>query len=147
MTLAITTGCATFGGHKPMTVQIFEQADNGMPEGRYREVQIPKTELTLRAELFPVLTGSDVKVAEPFETSDGLAVMLMFNAHGMFILDEVTTRDRGRYLIIFLNDKPVAARLVEQRLVHGQFLLEGDFTAAEARQLIDDLNRAARKDE
>ena len=84
-------------------------------------------------------------MAEPFETSAGLAVMLHFDAHGMFVLEELTTRARGRYLVVFLNDRPVAARLVEQRLVHGQFLLQGDFTDDEARKLIDDLNHMARK--
>jgi preprotein translocase subunit SecD len=143
--LLLAAGCGTFGGHKPMTLQICEQVDNTLPEGHWREVQIPKTELTLRIDTTPVLTGRDVTEAQPFETSGGLAVMLHFNAHGMFALDEVTTRNRGRYLVVFLNDRPVAARLVDQRLVHGQFLLEGDFTDAEARQLIDDLNQMARK--
>ena len=142
----LATGCAMFGNRKPsMTMRICEQVDNASPEGHWREVKIPKTELTLRVDAFPVLTERDVEVAEPFETSGGLAVMLRFDAHGMFVLDEVTTRNRSRYLVIFLNDRPVTAWLVDQRLVHGQFLLEGDFSDAEARQLIDDLNLAAKK--
>ena len=145
MAMLIATGCALFGGRKPMTLRIHEQADGAVPEGHRREVQIPKTGLTLIVDPFPVLTERDVEVAELYETSGGLAVMLRFDAHGMFVLDEVTTRDRDRYLVVFLNDRPVTARLVDQRLVHGQFLLEGDFTDAEARQLIDDLNRMAKK--
>jgi preprotein translocase subunit SecD len=128
-----------------MTVRIHEQVDATAPEGHWREAKIPKTELTLRVDLYPVLTERDVKMAEPFETSAGLGVMLYFDAHGMFALEELTTRDRGRYLVVFLNDRPVAARLIEQRLVHGQFLLQGDFSDDEARKLIDDLNHMARK--
>jgi preprotein translocase subunit SecD len=134
-----------FGSHKQTTLRIYEQVGTGLPEGHWREAKIPKTELTLRVDRFPVLTERDVKMAEPFETVGGVAVMLHFDAHGMFMLDELTTRDRGRYLVVFLNDRPVAAHLVERRLVHGQFLLEGDFTDAEARQLIDDLNKMAKK--
>lgn len=145
MALLLAAGCATSGNHKPMTLRIHEQVDTGLPEGHWREVQIPKTGLTLRVDPFPVLTERNVEVAEPYETSGGLAVMLLFDAHGMFVLDEVTTRDRGRYLVVFLNDRPVTARLVDRRLVHGQFLLEGDFTDTEARQLINDLNQMARK--
>ena len=144
--MLFATGCAMFGNRKPpTTLRICEQVDGALPASHWREVQIPKTELTLRVDTSPVLTESDVTTAEPFETSGGLAVMLHFDPHGMFVLDEVTTRDRGRYLVVFLNDRPVDARLVDQRLVHGQFLLEGDFTDAEARQLIDDLNKMAKK--
>ena len=132
MALLVATGCATSGDHKPMTLRIHEQVDTGLPAGHWREVQIPKTGLTLRVDPLPVLTERDV-------------VMLHFDAHGMFMLDELTTRDRGHYLVVFLNDRPVTARLVDRRLVHGQFLLEGDFTDAEAHQLIDDLNRMAKK--
>ena len=145
MAVLLAAGCATSDNRKPTTLRINEQVDTGLPEGHWREVQIPKTELTLRVDPFPVLTERDVEVAEPFETSGGLAVMLHFNAHGMFMLDELTTRNRGHYLVVFLNDRPVTAWLVDRRLVHGQFLLEGDFTDAEARQLIDDLNRMAQK--
>jgi preprotein translocase subunit SecD len=143
--LLLAAGCATSGSRKPVTLGIHEQADSALPEGHRREVQIPKTGLTLIVDPFPVLTERNVEVAEPYETSGGLAVMLRFDAHGMFLLDEVTTRDRGHYLVVLVNDLPVAAWLVDQRLVHGQFLLEGDFTDAEARQLIDDLNRMAKK--
>ena len=146
MVMLLATGCAMFGNRKPsMTMRIYEQVDSAFRTGHWREVEIPKTELTLRVDSFPVLTERDVEVAEPFETSGGLAVMLRFDAHGMFVLDEVTTRNRSRYLVVFLNDRPVTAWLVDHRLVHGQFLLEGDFTDAEARQLIDDLNLAAKK--
>ena len=146
MALLLAAGCAMFGDHKPqVTLRIHEQVDNALPESHSREVQIPKMGLTLRVDPFPALTENNVEVAEPFETTGGLAVMLRFDVHGMFVLDEVTTRDRGRYLVVFLNDRPVTAWLVDQRLVHGQFLLEGDFTDAEARQLIDDLNLMAKK--
>ena len=146
MALLLAAGCAMFGGGKPqVTLRIHEQVDNALPESHSREVQIPKMGLTLRVDPFPVLTENNVEVAEPFETTGGLAVMLRFDVHGMFVLDEVTTRDRGRYLVVLLNDRPVTAWLVDQRLVHGQFLLEGDFTDAEARQLIDDLNLMVKK--
>ena len=145
MVMLLATGCATSDNRKPsMTMRIYEQVDAAW-EGHSHEVEIPKTGLTLRVDVFPVLTERAVEVAEPFETSGGLAVMLRFDAHGMFVLDEVTTRIRDRYLVVFINDRPVTAWLVDKRLVHGQFLLEGDFTDTEARQLIDDLNLAAKK--
>lgn len=71
--------------------------------------------------------------------------MLRFDPHGMVALDEMTTRTRGQYVVIFLNTKPVAAWLVDKRLTTGQFLLEGDFTDEEARQTVDALNRMGKK--
>jgi hypothetical protein len=61
------------------------------------------------------------------------------------MLSELTTRLRGRYVVVFVNEKPVAAVLIEQRILNGEFLLEGDLTDDEQRTLVDGLNKYAKR--
>jgi hypothetical protein len=44
-------------------------------------------------------------------------------------------------LVTFINFQPVAAWLVNQRILNGQFLVEGDFTDDEAKKVVDALNK------
>ena len=60
-------------------------------------------------------------------------------------LDELTTRSRGRYLVTFLNSKPVAAWFMDRRIQNGELLLEGDFTDKEAKKTVEFLNRLSKK--
>jgi polyhydroxyalkanoate synthesis regulator phasin len=38
----------------------------------------------------------------------------------------------------------VSAWLVNQRIINGQFLVEGDFTDEEAKKIVDDLNKLSK---
>jgi preprotein translocase subunit SecD len=71
--------------------------------------------------------------------------MLRFDIHGAIKFDELTTRSRGQYLVTFLNGRPVAAWLVDQRITNGQFLVEGDFSDEEAKKAVESLNRMNKK--
>ena len=44
-----------------------------------------------------------------------------------------------------INNHPVSAWLVDQRIINGQFLIEGDFTDEEAKKAVDDLNKLSKK--
>ena len=58
-------------------------------------------------------------------------------------ISELTTRMRGRYLVVFVNERPVAGVLIDQRITNGEFLLEGDLTDDEERALVAGLNKLA----
>ena len=75
----------------------------------------------------------------------GKAIFLRFDPHGTIVLDEMTTRDRGQYLVIFLNKRPVGTWLVGQRIINGQFLVEGDFTDEAAKKAVEALNKMGEK--
>ena len=65
--------------------------------------------------------------AATHQTAGGTAILLRFDTHGAIVLDELTTRTRGEYLVTFLNDRPVAAWLVDQRITNGEFLCRRRF--------------------
>lgn len=141
-------GCALF--HKKSkaeetTVYLYEQADSALPAENHQTIEIPHTDLKLTISPFPTLTGKDVQSAELYDTAGGKAIFLRFNAHGTVLLDEMTTRLRGQYVAVMINQRPVSAWLVDQRILNGQFLIEGDFTDEEAKKIVDDLNKLSKK--
>ncbi len=91
------------------------------------------------------MTEKDLVSAEIVETTGGAAILLRFDRHGLHTLDQWTTSHRGRYMVVFLNDKPLVAWLIDQRLSLGQFLLEAKLSGYEARQIVKNLNRQVAK--
>lgn len=141
----VTTGCATSGGKSETRLWFAEQTHAVDSSNHKREVTIPVSNLKLLVDPHPVLTQRDVAEAELVQTAGGNAVLVKFDPHGTVKLDEVTTRDRGQYLVVFLDDKPLVAWLVDRRLSLGQFLIEADVNEAKARELVEGLNQAAKR--
>jgi preprotein translocase subunit SecD len=139
--LLILGGCAT--GQKRSTLRFHEQVDASLPKAYAQVVEVPRVNLRLTIAAVPTLTERDVVEASLVETAGGAAVLLKFDPHGAIKLDEMTTRARGQRVVVLLDEQPVAVVLIEQRLTTGRFLLEGDFTDEQARQLVDSLNKGA----
>jgi preprotein translocase subunit SecD len=144
----LLAGCGTLAGfQKPMvdtTVRIYEQSDSALPAENIQTVVLPRSDLKLAISPFPTLTEKDVQSAEVYNTAGGKAVFLRFDPHGEIVLDEMTTRTKGQYIVVMINNHPVSAWLVDQRIINGQFLIEGEFTDEEAQKIVDDLNKLAK---
>jgi preprotein translocase subunit SecD len=141
----LATGCALFGDKEQTTLRFHEQFDPSLPSKLYRDVTIPKTSLTMQVDRYPVLTERDIQAATIYPTAGGPAIMLRLEFHGNMVLDELTTRGRGRYLVVFLNGRAVEAWFMDKRINNGVFLVEGDFTEEEAKKAVESLNRQSKK--
>jgi preprotein translocase subunit SecD len=141
----VFAGCALFGRREQTTLRFHEQVSSALPETRVRTVELPQLGMRVTISPFPTLSENDIKSAELMPTAGGSAVMLHFDMHGESVLDEMTTRLRGQYVVIYLDADPVAAWLVDRRITDGRFLLEGSFNDEQAKQLVDDLNRMSKK--
>jgi len=142
----LLAGCALFGSRKPeVTLRIHEQASMALPEGHVMTVSIPNVGLKIPVNPYYVLDESDVESANVRQTAGGSAIMLHFDIHGTIKCDELTTRARGEYIVTILNDRPVAAWLVDRRITNGEFFVEGDFSDAEAKKAVEALNRMNKK--
>jgi len=139
----LAAGCAT--DKEQTTIRFHEQISSSLPNKLYRDIPVPKTGLTVQVDRFPVLTERDIAAAEIYPTAGGPAIMLRMEPHGNMALNEVTTRGRGRYLVVFLNERPVAAWFVDKVINNGVFLLEGDFTDEEAKKTVESINRESKK--
>jgi hypothetical protein len=143
--VVLLAGCAWMRSAPPVTVRFHEQVSETLPASHVRVVDVPSTRQRLAVDPYPQLTEKNIVEAKLEPTPGGPAVRLRFDLHGANTLAEMTTRMRGQYLVVFVNDRPVAAVLVERRITDGEFLLESNFTDAEAQTLVADLNRYARR--
>jgi preprotein translocase subunit SecD len=152
LAVVLLAGCGVMrslqgGFQKPIvdtTLRIYEQADSALPAENIQTVELPHAGLKLTISPFPTLTEQNVQSAELYNTAGGKAIFLRFDPHGVILLDEMTTRTKGQYVVVMINNHPVSAWLVDQRIINGQFLVEGEFTDAEAQKVVDDLNKLSK---
>lgn len=93
------------------------------------------------------LTGADLKKATvTFGSSgkkSGPQVSIEFTDQGAQKFGEITKRNVGKPLAIFLDGMPVSAPTVEQEILGGSAEISGNFTSEEAKNLSIQLNAGA----
>ncbi len=70
-------------------------------------------------------------------------VRVDFNAQGSKLFGDITGKNIGRELAIFLDGKLVSAPVIRDNITDGTAIISGDFTADVAKQLVRDLNLGA----
>ena len=136
--------CAIFENRPPpVTLRFHEEVSSALPDMHVRTVTVPHTGLRISVDPFAQLSEKDIYQARLEATPGGQAVRLKFDLHGANKLTEMTTRMRGQYVVVFFNDRPIAALLVEKRITDGELLLEGDLTEEEEHKLVDGINKLA----
>jgi preprotein translocase subunit SecD len=92
------------------------------------------------------LTGADLKRAQVvFGQGRGgeVAVEIEFTGEGAQKFSEITKRNIGRQLPIFLDDQIVSAPVVQEHIATGKSVISGGFTTEEAKSLAVQLNAGA----
>lgn len=93
------------------------------------------------------LTGADLKKAEVTftgtGTNSGPQVAIQFNDTGAKKFAEITKRNIGKPLAIFLDNNLVSAPTVQQEIDGGNAVITGQFTTAQAKDLSIQLNAGA----
>lgn len=91
------------------------------------------------------LNGSLFKKAgaQISQTSYQPEIAISFNSEGAKIFSEVTARNIGKPLAIFLDDMMLSAPRVNQEISGGSAVITGEFTMEEARNLSIQLNAGA----
>ncbi|MFC1663191.1 protein translocase subunit SecD [Patescibacteria group bacterium] len=91
------------------------------------------------------LTGQHLKSAQvQFDpnTNEPL-VALEFNSEGSDLFAEITKRNLGRTVAIFLDGAPISIPVVNQEITSGQAVIQGSFTLDDAKTLARRLNAGA----
>ncbi|PIR83285.1 protein translocase subunit SecD [Candidatus Kaiserbacteria bacterium CG10_big_fil_rev_8_21_14_0_10_56_12] len=70
-------------------------------------------------------------------------VLLNFNSEGADRFAKLTTENVGQTLAIFLDGQPISEPVIQEPITGGQASINGRFTAAQARDLVNDLNFGA----
>ena len=91
------------------------------------------------------LSGKQLKRAQvEFDPNTGVPnVNLTFNDEGKDLFAEITTRNVGKPVAIFLDGAAISIPTVQEAITGGQAVISGDFTLAEAKQLAQRLNSGA----
>jgi len=91
------------------------------------------------------LTGKYLKKAElNFDQSTSKPlVSLEFNDEGAKIFEELTEKNVGKQLAIYIDQNPISAPVVQEKISGGKAQITGKFTVEEAKELARNLNAGA----
>ncbi|MDP2695962.1 MAG: protein translocase subunit SecD [bacterium] len=70
-------------------------------------------------------------------------ILIEFDSEGARLFEEITGRNVGRPLAIFLDDELISAPTVNEKIIGGSAVISGRFTADEAKNLAGLLNAGA----
>ncbi|QQG50046.1 MAG: protein translocase subunit SecD [Candidatus Berkelbacteria bacterium] len=77
------------------------------------------------------------------QTTNRPQVSMKFNSEGTRLFSEITERNIGKPVAIFLDDEIISAPTVQQKIVEGEAVITGDFTLDEVKDLTNLLNAGA----
>jgi protein-export membrane protein SecD len=80
--------------------------------------------------------GSSQLLAEP-------SILVNFNAQGTKLFSDITTKNVGRELAIFLDGQLLSAPTIQEPITSGVGVITGNFTATGAKDLASNLNLGA----
>ncbi len=91
------------------------------------------------------LTGKDLSRAEvSFDpNTSGPQISLSFTAEGAAKFEEVTERNIGKPLAIYLDEVLLAAPTVREKISGGSAVISGEFTLSSAKRVVTQLNAGA----
>ncbi|MBI2049768.1 protein translocase subunit SecD, partial [Candidatus Roizmanbacteria bacterium] len=91
------------------------------------------------------LTGKHVRKASvTFDSNTGKPqVALSFSSEGVKIFAELTKKNVGKPIAIFVDEFLISAPVVQQEITDGNAVITGQFTTKEAKQLAQDINAGA----
>lgn len=91
------------------------------------------------------LTGKYLERAEvSFDPNSGAPeVDLQFNSEGAKLFEELTGKNVGKRIAIYLDEVPISVPVVNEAISGGKARISGDFTIDEAKTLVRRLNAGA----
>ncbi|HVT74955.1 MAG TPA: protein translocase subunit SecD [Candidatus Paceibacterota bacterium] len=70
-------------------------------------------------------------------------IALTFNDEGAKLFGDITGKNIGKVLAIFLDGQPISTPVIQSEITSGNAVINGSFTVDEARTLVRDLNLGA----
>ncbi len=112
----------------------------------FREVEKLETGDERQVQFIPTeLTGRFVKGAQlEFDRTTNLPqINIQFNDEGAKIFEDLTDRNVGRPLAIFLDNSLIEMPIVQERISGGRAQITGDFSVDEAKEIVQRFNAGA----
>lgn len=77
------------------------------------------------------------------QTTSQSLVLLQFDSEGSKLFEEVTSRNIGKPIAIYIDNLPISAPVVQEAISGGKAQITGKFTPDEAKKLVRNLNAGA----
>lgn len=138
-----------FGFHLIQRIES-RQADDGQGgtslEVHGRHILVATLDRSAASAFTPTsLSGKNLQSASvQFEPQTGQPqVSLQFDSEGSNLFAEITKRNIGKRVAIYLDGSPISVPVVQQEITGGQAVISGDFTIEDAKTLSRRLNAGA----
>ncbi|HSU54194.1 MAG TPA: hypothetical protein VLT36_09065 [Candidatus Dormibacteraeota bacterium] len=138
--------------HAASTFSVFlETASYGTEQGK--SITFPRDEpSTVLIEREPFLTEANVAAAQVVSTMGGFGISIELDRRGKWLLDEYSTANHGRRLVISTEFGPdlskqrwLAAPKITHRMAEGILSFTPDASREECDQIVLGLNNVAKK--
>jgi preprotein translocase subunit SecD len=115
------------------------------PYLEFREMSNEKTESGEPIFVATELTGRYLQKAEMGfdQTTYKPIVTMEFNSEGAKLFEQITEKNIGKQLAIFIDGVPISAPVVNEKIPGGKARITGDFTADYAKKLAENLSAGA----
>lgn len=129
---------------------IYKKVEEAVTAYQIERILLPLTTLNDIAQVSEQwkttgLTGQQLKNARvEFDQSTGAPhVALQFNSEGADLFGQITSRNIGKRVAIFLDGSPISVPVVQDAIYGGQAIITGNFSLNEAKTLAQRLNAGA----
>lgn len=113
-------------------------------QGTIEAALATQTPLFMQMNKATGLTGKHLKKSTvQFDQAGKPSVGLEFNSEGAKLFEDITTRNVGKPVAIFLDEFPLSIPMVQTPITDGIAIITGDFTLDEAKQLSIAINSGA----
>ncbi len=121
-----------------------EEEKNEMRE-QFKDVEIPEEYLAQFFYKNTELGGKQLERADViFDPNTNEAeVQLQFNSEGKDLFGEITKRNVGKKVGIYLDNVPISVPVVNEPITDGKAVISGSFSIDEAKMLVQRLNAGA----
>jgi protein-export membrane protein SecD len=127
---------------------IYKEAQRNVEEYNVQTIFIPKTQANTASSsvnwVATTLTGKNLKQSSvQFDNTGRPEVSLQFDAEGGKLFGQITGRNIGKPIAIFLDGQVISAPTVDTEIDGGSAVITGSFSVAQANTLSQRLNAGA----
>jgi hypothetical protein len=154
--LSLLCGCQTAEAKRkklPATLRLYLEEN---PDRAKRTESVSVGGIKLNVQNEPFLNEAFIKKAEILEVAGGFSIRVTFDRHGKWVLEQYTTSNRGRHLVMLSQWVPanqekvnkgrwIAAPFIGTAIDNGIVDFTPDATREEADIIVLGLNNVARK--
>jgi preprotein translocase subunit SecD len=140
LALIIAGGCKSKPPQNAVTMSMHLPADVTTPQDRRVPAVIRSPTMSFLVDGLAVFTDDDLDGVELRDDDDGLRMRFAFNTAATIRLDVLSNDKRGSLVVVFLNNQPVGAPQLKQRIVDGTFEFTPNVSREEAERLVEGLN-------